>query len=174
MSERPPATPPAWFDGLSAGEMAADVAAGLALDDFAAEVVYAPSWMIETGSRGTVSLRGQAHQRGARLTIVAAFSSESLEIVLAPDTSGWLSITAFHRGSEVFRAWLDRPYEEYELWPAGAFVPPRRSLEAPGRIGKRRSWISLSADAWPQLAHLASTTGFCLARVADVPDGSAV
>ncbi len=165
-SGRLPAVPPFWFDGLTGGEMLLSVAAAAVLDDFADALRRAPCWVLETGSGGIVTPRVCSHRRGERLEVLAELAGESMEIVLEPDASGWLSIAATCRGQEVFRAWLDRPYEEYELWPEGDAIPTRRNVDAPGRIGKRRNWINVSAAAWPQLARFANAAGFCVASEA--------
>jgi hypothetical protein len=62
-----------------------------------------------------------------------------------------LRIEAMRGGASIFRAYLDRPYQEFELWPAGA----AKSDDSPGRMGKRRNWLSLDVEAWPALAPLA-------------------
>lgn len=122
------------------------------------------AWVLESG-------------RLVRLTPIAcaatgalvAFESEGVvgEISLAPDADGWVKIVATIGGRVVFTAYAEQVWEEYEFYPAGF---PARPLgvndDAPGRMGKRRSWISLSAVAWPQLAPLANEGGRVLAEPA--------
>jgi hypothetical protein len=74
-------------------------------------------------------------------------------------------------GREVFRAWVDRPYDEYDLWPDCEAVPARRDVDAPGHIGKRRNWINLSTSAWPQLARFANVFGVVALSEADEAPG---
>lgn len=166
--EGPPAVPPSWFDGLTGGIPPA-AAAAAALDRFADALRLAPRWMLETGSGGGVTLRVRSHCRGKRLEFLAERAGETVEIALEPDPSGWLSIAATYRGRAVFSAWLDRPYEAYEFWPAAGAVPERRNVDAPGGIGKRYDWINLSAAAWPQLARFANAFGVVAASEADEP-----
>jgi hypothetical protein len=71
------------------------------------------------------------------------------EIALTMDPSGWILAVATIAGKEVFRGFIDRPWEQYDIWPVGA--TPERNEEGPGRIGKKRAWVALSTEAWPQL-----------------------
>lgn len=168
-SETSPPVPPSWFEGLTGGEMPLRIAAAAALDDFADALSNAPRWLPETGSGGAITLRVCSHRQGERLEILVEWAGERAQIVLEPHASDWLSIAAVCRGQEVFRAWLDRPYEEFEFWPEGAAIPRRRRIDAPGRIGKRRNWINLSAAAWPQLARFANAAGIVSAIEAGGP-----
>ena len=164
----PPPVPPSWFDGMIGGETPPRIAAA-ALDDFADALSNAPHWLLETGCGGAITLRVCSHRQGERLEIAAELAGEPVQIVLEPHVSGWLSIAAMCIGQEVFRAWLDRPYEEFEFWPEGAAIPSGRTIDPPGRIGKRRNWINLSAAAWPQLARLANAAGIVAAIELEAP-----
>lgn len=163
-----PPVPPYWFDGMTGGETPPRVAAAAALDDFADALSNAPRWLLETGCGGAITLRVCSHRQGEGLEILAELAGEHAQIVLEPHVSGWLSIAAVCGGQEVFRAWLDRPYEEFEFWPEGVAIPGR-TIDAPGRIGKRRNWINLSAAAWPQLARFANAAGIVAAIEAEAP-----
>lgn len=66
------------------------------------------------------------------------------------ELAGWVRVPVTLGGEEVFRGWLDRPYEEYHLWPDAAAASPHE--DPPGRGGKRRNRVSLSAAAWPGLS----------------------
>ena len=168
-SETSPPVPPSWFDGMTGEEPPPRIAAAAALDDFADVLSNAPRWLLETGCGGAITLRVCAHRQGERLEVLAELAGECAQIALEPHVSGWLSIAAVCSGQEVFRAWLDRPYEEYELWPEGAAIPAGRTVDPPGRIGKRRNWINLSAAAWPQLARFANAAGIVAAIEAEAP-----
>ncbi|MDK8874226.1 hypothetical protein [Paracoccus sp. SSJ] len=152
---------------MTGGETPPGIAAAAALDDFADALGNAPRWLLETGGGGATTLRICAHRQGERLEILAELAGGPVQIVLEPHASGWLSIAAVCSGQEVFRAWLDRPYEEYEFWPEGAAIPAGRTIDPPGRIGKRRNWINLSAAAWPQLARFANAAGIVAAIEAE-------
>lgn len=168
-SESSPPVPPSWFEGLTGGEMPPRIAATAALDDFADALGNAPRWLLETGSGGAITLRVSSHRQRERLEFLVELAGECAQLVLEPHASGWLSIAAMCSDQEVFRAWLDRPYEEFEFWPEGAAVPPHRNAEAPGRIGKRRNWINLSAAAWPQMARFANAAGIVAAIEVEAP-----
>lgn len=76
------------------------------------------------------------------------------EITLTMDPTGWIVAVAYIAGIEVFRGYIDRPWEQCDIWPAGA--APQGDQEGPGRIGKKRSWVALSTEAWPQLQSIAN------------------
>ena len=116
-----------------------------------------------------VTIDHQPRRNAMTRQMMADLAGERMQIALEPDASGWLSIAARCGGQEVFRAWLDRPYEVYEFWPEGAAILPLRTTEAPGRIGKRRNWVNLSAAAWPPLARFANSFGVVAASEMEEP-----
>ena len=67
-------------------------------------------------------------------------------IELAAEETGWLVAVARIGHVEVFRGYVERPYEQYEIWPPHAGLADG---EAPGRIGKRTTWVSFAAASWP-------------------------
>lgn len=87
------------------------------------------------------------------------------ELRFSPEPSGWIVAVATIDGREAFRGYIERIYEEYEVWPPGAGAAP--ILEEPGRIGKHESWCSLSIRGWPELAPLANAGGWVNMRAAD-------
>ena len=89
-----------------------------------------------------------------------------------PSLLNWLLILASMlsvelAGAEIWRGYIDRPYEELNIWQPGAVFPARRTQEAPGRIGKRLTWLVLDGNTWPALAPIVNDVGFLLARVPD-------
>ncbi len=56
-------------------------------------------------------------------------------------------------GEEVLRAYVDRPYEEYEAHPAGAVFDEKRTVDPAARMGKKLSWLQLrvirTGRSWP-------------------------
>ena len=72
-------------------------------------------------------------------------------VALSAAPSDWVKIELFLGGLRVFVAYLDRPWEEFALWPSGA----TKTREAPGHIGKRQNWLTLDAGAWPTFERLA-------------------
>jgi hypothetical protein len=157
----PPASAPDWppyfFDmvnpdgpGVSPGMIVP-----LIIDDLAHEVSRTPDWKVDKpgGSIAKLSLLGVTKEE-ARI----GFAVGAVEGVIAldRDPAGWLRIVASVAGAEVFRAYLEQIWEEHELWPAGAEKTP----ESPGRMGKKRNWLSLHSDAWPALRPLANEGGW--------------
>jgi hypothetical protein len=86
-------------------------------------------------------------------------------ITARPDpASGFVLVVAEIGGEEAFRAYMDHPWEEFDLFPPGDETPQRE--EAPGRMSKHLWWVSLSARAWPVLKPLTGNDWFN----AQVPD----
>jgi hypothetical protein len=80
-------------------------------------------------------------------------------IEFSVDPSNWVLVVGRFEGREVFRAYLDHVWEQYEFWPAGAVVDPMRKDEAPGRVGKKMHWMSADTKLWPALAPLGHDGG---------------
>lgn len=167
MTEQPPLFAPDFFNSLSGGqETPANGAYGLALD-FDSTAHCDPDWVIESaGDRPLRLTQIDCSRDGARV----AFESLGVSglIALTPHASGWVKVVAEIDGRPVFTAFAEQVWEEYELYPAAwARRVTAVDEDAPGRVGKRRSWMSLSAAAWPQLAPLATEGGWVLARRAE-------
>lgn len=157
-----PSWPPHFFDLADPdgpGEPPAAIIP-IIIDYLAHETSHTPDWRIDKD--GPVRL-----SRIVRLSVISkaegeariGFVSGAVEgaISLSCDPSGWLLVKVSMGGAEVFRGWFDQPYEEYELWPSGA---RERTIDPPGRMGKRRNWLSLNTKAWPMLRPLANEGGF--------------
>lgn len=65
--------------------------------------------------------------------------------------SGWVEAVVTVEGLEARSFFIERIYEEFELWP------PDSACEAidSGRMGKNASWVQLEAEHWPDFASLA-------------------
>ena len=161
----PPRFRPDFFNGASGGQDPP----GVALRDFAQcfgdLARHDPDWTIESAGNRRVRLT-----RGAWTATGASLHFESGEVsgIIALDgaAGGWVRITASIAGRRVFTGFMEQVWEEHELYPPGTLSRPE-GTEAPGRIGKRRTWLILSAAAWPQLAPLANEAGVLMAIVSD-------
>ncbi|WP_127145047.1 hypothetical protein [Pelagibacterium montanilacus] len=157
----PPATRPSYFDSL-AGEDARDPlrAARAELDMLALMLEADRRWVCTSAGDRVAEItdltRPDADSLAARITMTGT----SLALSAQVDGSGWIAITARLGDREVFIGWLDRPYEEREIWPAGGQVERRADTDPPGRVGKRLNWITLDADFWPGIGALADGHGF--------------
>jgi hypothetical protein len=69
---------------------------------------------------------------------------------LSVHPSGWIDahVTV---GALSRHAFIERNYEEFEIWPPGS---PCTATDS-GRMGKRCAWVQLQAAHWPDLAFLA-------------------
>ena len=160
-----PSTPPHYFDFTAGGDdsMAFEAGARWVLEDFAQLPAREPRWLLDDDTGRRFDLRGIAAAPGeARLAL--AGEGLSVDLAFSHDPSGYVLVRGSVAGEEVLLGYIDRPWEEYDIWPAGAVFPARRTADAPGRIGKRLNWIVLDSRAWPALAPLANSAGFVLAR----------
>lgn len=60
--------------------------------------------------------------------------------------TGWLCLTL--TGPVTLSAWMDSPYEDWELYPSALALRP---ADPPGRITRRLDRIEFSTSAWPTL-----------------------
>jgi hypothetical protein len=169
MSLGPPLTPPHYFnytDPNGPQHNPLPEAAWL-LDRLVDAARADPLWLIDDDSVRTVELAVTEHQPGQVGTIAITSGPMALLLRLAVDPSGYLRAIVEHAGAEIWRGYVDRPYEELDIWPPGAFFEPRRTTEAPGRVGKRLTWLVLDSKPWPALAPIVNDAGFLFARVPD-------
>jgi hypothetical protein len=127
----------------------------LLIDDLVLGIGHTPDWRVDNPGASIVQLSVLAKGRNeARIGFAGAGVEGVIELGCEP--SGWMRVVASVAGAEVFRAYLDQVWEEHELWPANA----EKMQESPGRMGKKRNWLSLRADAWPALRPLANEGGW--------------
>ncbi|MCO5164346.1 MAG: hypothetical protein M9939_24970 [Mesorhizobium sp.] len=142
------------------------LAAAWYAEDLAQHVAGEPTWratggwVIEPGSAGRA---GAVHSTPFVARHSASDATVEGRVALTPDPSHWVKVEVFLGAFRVFVAYLDKPWEEYDLWPSRAV---EKTDEVPGRIGKRRNWANLSAAAWPALAHVADQGWFSV----ELPD----
>jgi hypothetical protein len=156
-----PARPPSFFDALSGADVtgaAAQGEPGYLLDDLAGDVRAWPHWLIDDGSQRRIRLTLVAHDPGERAVIGFAVGSVAGRVTATPDPSGYLRIMVEVAGAVVLVAFAERVWEEYDLWPPGAVAG--FGEEPPGRMGKHRNWLSISASGWPVLAGVANSGGW--------------
>ncbi len=187
MSDTPPAWPPFYFSGgwfrmgsdepqfrlkgkfefeflnSDEGDDPALAAAHYA-QDFPQRIVHEAKWLATGGWEivpGETSSKGTVHS--AAFTARRAGTEVAGRIVFSPDASHWMKVEVFLGAFRVFVAYMDRVWEEFELWPSGA---TEKTVDPPGHISKRYAWLNLSAAAWPQLALFAEEGRFAI----EVPD----
>jgi hypothetical protein len=169
VTDQPPRFAPEFFNSLSGGQESFAGGAYVLALDFDATARHDPDWVLESAGDRPLRLTPVGCSReGARV----GFESLGLSglITLTPHKSGWVKVVAEIDGRVVFTAFAEQVWEEYELYPDGWPDEARATAtdeDAPGRIGKRRNWLSLSSVAWPQLAPLANEAGRVLAERVD-------
>ncbi len=153
-----PKAAPSWCEPISHADKELDPVEQSAyyIDDFAELPRYFPDWIIEpSGLAVRLHLAAREQGRFAEIGVVA--NGQAGMVRFAHDPSGWLKVTAEWEGRPVFTGYLDHPYENCEIWPEDAAVD--RTADAPGVIGKRKTWVSLDSRVWPALAPLSATPG---------------
>ena len=169
MSLGPPQTPPHYFDFTDPDGPQNDPlpAAGWLVDSLVEAARVDPRWIIDDDSGRFVQLSVAAHHLGQGGTISITAGPVVLSLHLAVDPSGYVRAIVEQAGAEIWRGYVDRPYEELDVWPPGAVFAAMRTVDAPGRIGKRLTWLVLDSKPWPALAPIVNDAGFLLARVPD-------
>lgn len=80
----------------------------------------------------------------------ASGHSVPVSLAISVHPSGWIEAAVNVGGGAPFLFYVERVYEEFDIWPAGSGC----SVEETGRMGKRCSWVQLKAGEWPELAAL--------------------
>jgi len=128
--------------------------------DFARAIASEPLWQAAGGWQIYPKAAGREGSFHAT-PFVARHPDSGAEVegrvVLSADPSHWVKVELYLGAFRVFVAYLDRPWEDFSLWPSGAID---KTDESPGRIGKRLNWINLAVSAWPALARIAGVGTF--------------
>lgn len=157
----------AWFGDAFAGlDDVADPAAERddIIDRIARAADLFPDWIAD--STGTAVELTVAEAVPGRTVIVWRAAGHQGRVTVTADPSGWLLAVAEYGGTEVLRAYVDHVYEEFDCYPPGWPEPDHRQ-DAPGRIGKKLSWISLSTTHWPVLEAVDGGTGWLNVQIDD-------
>lgn len=126
--------------GASRGVAAANVVARLC-----SGAARSPRWRCPLGEI-IATLEAEGDGSG----VIRFIGAASGKIALSVDPSGWVRAELEMDGLGRVCAWVERGYEEFELWPNGSdgvLRDPARD-EPPGRIGKRITWIELERARW--------------------------
>lgn len=156
-----PSRPPSFFDALSGREIPRPEALrepGFLIDDLARDAADWPDWLLDDEGARKIRLSLIEHVIETRVVIGFTVDGIAGTITAVPDVSGYLRVVVECRGAAVLTAYVERIWEEYELWPPGAVAAI--GTESPGRLGKHRTWVSISAKGWPVLAAIANDHGW--------------
>ena len=98
--------------------------------------------------------------------IIALGGALQGRIELSVGPSLWVRADVYLGGAWFGRGWIERCYEECEIWPDGAdgIVGPLVSDDPPGRISKRGYWVQFDTTQWPGYESAERTIGF------EIPD----
>jgi hypothetical protein len=152
-----PHWPPCFFDLFNA-ETGLDPASEVPflIDSLVSEVPRTPDWRVDEPGGPVIRLSVISYAKHAAQAAFVADGASGV-IAFSGDPSGWLQIDVTMSGTHAFCAFFDRPYEEHHLWPAHTAT---EASDPPGRMGKKRNWLSLQAEAWPVLRPLANAGGW--------------
>jgi hypothetical protein len=146
----PPNWKPSYHEAIYGREAPDSLAeARYIIEDMVSKAKSFPDWTLDdTGIAVTLSPGdGRIGFRANGITGEVALDIED----------GWIRAIATVGGDEVFRGYIERRWEEYEVWPAGATDD---KAEEPGRLGKWLMWASLNSAAWPGIKAVANEGGW--------------
>jgi hypothetical protein len=119
---------------------------------------FSPIWRDRAERDIAVNLARES-DRGALIVLSGAIDGR-IELCIAP--SFWV-LADFYRGDAWFgRGWIERCYEECEIWPdaSDGIIGSRVEDDPPGRISKRGYWIQFDTPQWPGYHSATRTIGF--------------
>jgi hypothetical protein len=160
-----PARPPSFFNSLTGRDKDAAGSgrqAGFLIDDLASDARNWPNWLLDDDSQRRITLSLIEHVTEQRVVIGFVVDRVQGTVTATPDPTGYLRVVVTFEGADYLTLFVERIWEEYELWPPGAAA--EIGEEAPGHLGKHRSWVSISASGWPVLAAIANTHGWLNVR----------
>jgi hypothetical protein len=146
------------FTGEDTPQPAAQREPGFLLDALAGDARHWPDWLLDDDLQRQIRLTLIEHVVEQKLVIAFTAGACTGTITASPDASGYLRVVVATDGAEFLTGYVERVWEEHEIWPPGATAEVGE--QAPGRLGKRRSWISVSTRGWPQLRPIANENGW--------------
>lgn len=145
MEPRPPTRAPhfIWDDYGPATLSSAQGLLSL-LCDFAR---FSRTWRDREGREISVTVERET-QQDALITLSGAINGR-IEFSIAP--SLWLRADFYRDGAWFGRGWIERCFEECEIWTDGSDgkVGQRVEDDPPGRISKRGHWMQFDTSQWP-------------------------
>ena len=129
------------------------------LCDFAG---LSPVWKDRAGRDIAVSVERETKQ-DAMITLSGALEGR-IELSVAP--SLWVRADVYLAGAWFGRGWIERCYEECEIWPdaSDGVIGPLVADDPPGRISKRGYWVQFDTSQWPGYESAERYVGF------EIPD----
>jgi len=104
-------------------------------------------WHDRAGGEIAASVERETNQH-AVIALSGALEGR-IELSVAP--SLWVRADVWLDGAWYGRGWIERCYEECEIWPDGAdgIVGPLVADDPPGRISKWGYWLQFDMSQWP-------------------------
>lgn len=108
---------------------------------------FSLTWRDRVGRHITVTLTHETPQE-ALIILSGAINGR---IALSIDPSHWVRADVYRDDVWFGRGWIERCYEECEIWPDGSdgIIGPLVDDDPPGRISKRGYWIQFDTWQWP-------------------------
>lgn len=142
----PPPRPPEYF-AVTQGDASRAQAALQMLDFLASQLKYFPEWRGEDELRVRVDELSHSDMH-ARFGFMWVRDDESGSGILALGIGAedWVVADISLDAAPTRRFWIERIYEEIEIWPDGGISTASPLPEAPGRISKRGFWLQFMAN----------------------------
>lgn len=119
---------------------------------------FSALWRDRAGRDIAVKLARETAQ-DALIELTGAIEGR-IELSIAP--SFWVRAD-FYRGDVWFgRGWIERCYEECEIWPDASegIIGPKVEDDPPGRISKRGYWVQFDTSQWAGYESATRTIGY--------------
>lgn len=160
MTPSPPIRAPMFFDD---GDGPATLASARWLLSVLCQFAsFSRLWRDRAGCDIAVKLERETDD-GALISFSGAIHGR-IELSIAP--SLWVRADVYLGDTWFARGWIERCYEECEIWPDGAdgVIGPRVEDDPPGRISKRGYWIQFDTAQWPGYESATRFIGFEVAE----------